>query len=141
MDNNDHKRQQLISDLFGLERTREASGTNHVHSWRRLADHLTPLIGETGFSALYGRAVRLVQAQYTWMALEQLSPSIDSLFGHLQSRLSSVDEAHAAEANMALLDTFSKLLSGLIGNALTIRLLNAAWSQESHQGNQRSRSK
>ena len=37
----------------------------------------------------------------------------------------------AREANAALLSIFTKLLSGLIGEALTIRLLEAAWAGSS----------
>jgi hypothetical protein len=131
MDKND-KRQQLISGTLGTDRLN--SGAN-VTPWRRLSTHLSPLIGESGFAALYGRAVRLVQPRFPWFVLEQSAHSADSLFDQLEKRLSSVDAALAAEANAALLDTFTKLLSGLIGDALTIRLLNSAWSDESHQGN------
>jgi hypothetical protein len=132
MDKNDNKRQQLISGMLGADCLNKGAD---VGPWRRLAAHLSPLIGESGFAALYGRAARLVQTRFPWFVLEQSSPSADSLFDHLDRQLSSVDATLAAETNMALLDTFTKLLSGLIGDALTIRLLNSAWSDESHQGN------
>jgi hypothetical protein len=131
MDKNDDKRQQLISRMFATDRVNGGD----VASWRRLAAHLSPLIGETGFAALYGRATRLVQSRYSWLTPEQSAQSVDSVFDHLAKQLSSVETSLAAEANMALLDTFSRLLSGLIGEALTMRLLNSAWSDGSDQGN------
>jgi len=131
MDKNDNKRQQLISEMFSASRS---NGGADVSAWRRLSMHLSPLIGESGFAALYGRAARLVQPRFPWLVLEQSSQSTD-LFDQLGKQLSSVDADLAAETNAALLDTFTKLLSGLIGDALTIRLLNSAWSDESHQGN------
>jgi len=134
MDKNHDKRQQLIFDLLRPGRD-AAGGIDPVRPWKRLAAHLNPLIGETGFTALYGRAIRLMQSHYPWLAGEQSMRSTDSLFTNLASQLSSVNATLAAEANLALLDTFSKLLSGLIGEALTIRLLNSAWDDASHQGN------
>jgi hypothetical protein len=134
MDKNDDKRQQLIARMFSGDCAMR-SGEDQVVPWRKLATHLSPLIGETGLSALYGRTLRLQQPHYSWLTTEQSVQSLDSLFNHLESRLSSVDQALAEEANMALLNTFSKLLSGLIGEALTVRLLHSAWGDEPHQGN------
>lgn len=133
MDKNEDKRQQLISEMFRADRLK--NGGSDMTPWRRLSAHLSPLIGESGFAALYGRAGRLIHARFPWFVLEQSSQSADSLFDHLERQLASVDANLAAETNMALLDTFTKLLSGLIGDALTIRLLNSAWSDEYHQGN------
>jgi hypothetical protein len=136
MDKNHDKRQQFISNMLEPGNECAASGDNgHILLWRRLAARLSPLIGDTGLAALHARAMRLVQADYPWLPAEQSMQSMDSLLDHLTNRLSSVDAVLAAEANAALLDTFSKLLSSLIGNALTVRLLDSAWSEESQQGN------
>lgn len=134
MDN--HHKRQLIRNMLTRGNDREVHGADsYARPWRRLAAHLSPLIGETGLAALHARAMRLVQSEYPWLPAEQSMQSIDALLDHLSNRLSSVDAVLAEEANVALLDTFSKLLSSLIGNALTVRLLNSAWSEESHQGN------
>jgi hypothetical protein len=132
MDKNHDKRQQLILDVLAPQ-----AGAQHadivarsLRTWERLAAHLSPLIGEAGFCALYGRTVCLVVAQHPWLAPPLASQPIDILLSTLKENLSSIDPASAGQATGALLDTFTKLLSGLIGEALTTRLLNTAWADE-----------
>jgi hypothetical protein len=138
MEKNDDKRQQLILEM--LDFTDTASHADVVARaediWRRLATRLSPLIGDTGFNALYGRAVRLINLHFDWLTMPMSSQSTAALFITLKSNLLSVDAARANEANTALLDTFTKLLSGLIGEALTTRLLNTAWADEPEEKRQ-----
>ena len=97
-----------------------------IQSWRRLADQLGPLIGDSGFCALYGRALRLVGPEYTWLATTAPCKTRDAQISALDDMLASVapDLAHTAHA--ALLQTFTDLLASLIGHALARRLLDAA---------------
>jgi hypothetical protein len=132
MEKNDEQRQQLLLEMLGFSDT-----TSHAdvaaragYIWARLAARLSPLIGDTGFNALYGRSTRLVIVQFDWLTMPMSSQSTEMLFATLNGNLLSVDAARANAANIALLDTFTKLLSGLIGEALTIRLLNTAWADE-----------
>jgi len=97
-----------------------------IQSWRRLADQLGPLIGDSGFCALYGRACRLVGPEFGWLADTQPCKTRDSQITALDELLASVAPDHAKAAHAALLHTFTELLASLIGQALARRLLDAA---------------
>lgn len=97
-----------------------------IRSWRRLADQLGPLIGDSGFCALFGRACRLVAPEYRWLADTPACRTRDAQIGALDDMLASVAPDLAREANAALLRTMSDLLAALIGHALARRLLDAA---------------
>lgn len=109
--------------------------TRALNRWTLLATHLSALIGEAGFSALYGRTVRLVLPDYPCLTKSASSQPVAVLLLALKENLASIDPAHADQANAALLATFVKLLSGLIGEALTARLLNTAWAAEPEEKN------
>ncbi|WP_050461442.1 hypothetical protein [Herbaspirillum autotrophicum] len=132
MDKNDDKRQQLVSSVLAI--TAGASQAEFVaqalQAWERLAAHLCPLVGDAGFTALYARSVRLVSQRHGWVAAVQSSHSVDILFATLKENLLSADLTESGAANAELLDTYTKLLSDLIGGALTTRLLNTAWAAE-----------
>jgi len=104
-----------------------ADGTDSLlQPWQQLAVQLSPLIGESGFCALYGRAVRLASVQFSWLADMPAAKSIDALLSGLLARLVTAERPDAALANEVLLNTFTKLLTGLIGGALTMQILDAA---------------
>ena len=132
MDKEHDKRLELARLFPSLEGDVVAQA---LHAWRRLAAELCPLIGETGFCALYGRAVSLLPAGYGWLAAGQPMPSADAIVERLDSALSQHAEADARLGMLALLETFCGLLAGLIGTSLTIRLLNSAWQSASDQKN------
>lgn len=97
-----------------------------LQPWLRLSSRLSPLIGDSGFCALYGRTARLVGPQFDWLPDSQSCKSMQHLLSTLREHYAAVDPALAGKANAALLTTFTKLLSTLIGEALTIRLLAVA---------------
>lgn len=97
-----------------------------IQSWRRLADQLGPLIGDSGFCALYGRACRLAGPEFKWLAETPPCKTRDSQISALDELLASVAPDHAKAAHAALLKTFTELLASLIGQALARRLLDAA---------------
>lgn len=127
MDNKDDKRRQLIRAILAQSAGADPA-QRHLLPWRSLARHLSPLIGDNGFGALYGRTGRLLSQQFGWLTTKQSSRSLDELFRTLEEDLAGADPADAARANAALLATFTQLLSELIGEALTTRLIDAAWS-------------
>ena len=131
MDSNDDKRQELIKRAMAAGGPEPATdpGSLGIVPWTRLSAHLCPLIGESGFTALHRRTMRMESGRFTW--LESIDAStVDEMLAGLQTRLGAAGSAEAGEANRALLHTFTKLLSGLIGEALTIRLLQSAWPAE-----------
>jgi hypothetical protein len=136
MDKNDDRRQQLLLDMTASKSATSPSGPGELlEPWLRLSRHLSPLIGESGLCALYSRSVRLVMPRFAWLSPNPSPKSIPGLIATLQENLVSVDMAVASEANAALLHTFTKLLSALIGDALTTRILNSAWTGEHEQKN------
>lgn len=128
MDNNDDKRHRLLVEMMtSCGPAGHRDGNEHLlQPWRRLARHLSPLIGESGFCALYGRANRLVQPQHSWVATPAASKSVEGLIAALGDTFGTVGAATAHAANAALLNQFTQLLSDLIGEALTNRLLHSA---------------
>ena len=97
-----------------------------LRPWRRIAQQLCPLIGESGFCALFVRAVHVVGPDHAWLAPQQPCRSPEQLFALLAERMAPVEPGRAAAANEVLLRTFTQLLATLIGEALTQRLLASA---------------
>src|SRR6478736_987897 len=61
-------------------------------SWERIAFHLKPLIGETGFQSLYLRAVHLTLPECPSITLLKYGSSTDNLFQQLRDDLVLLDE-------------------------------------------------
>ena len=113
-----------------------ASGNSALlQPWRRIAQQLCPLIGESGFCALFGRAIHVIGPDYAWLAPQQPCRSPEQLFASLARSMSTVEAGHAAAANGALLHTFTQLLATLIGETLTERLLASATATADPQAN------
>ncbi|QBE62414.1 hypothetical protein [Pseudoduganella lutea] len=127
MDNKDEKRRQLIRAMLAQAGGADAA-ERHLLPWRSLAVHLSPLIGEIGFGALYGRTGRLLAQQHACLTIVPSSQPLDALFQTLNDDLARVEPAQSALANEALLTTFTRLLSELIGEALTTQLIDTAWN-------------
>jgi hypothetical protein len=120
--------------LFLNEDMTNSTGTHNpapgsselVQPWRHIAQQLCPLIGDSGFCALFGRAVHVVGPEHAWLAPHQSCRSPELLFASLEQRMAAVDAKRAAAANDTLLRTFTQLLATLIGEALTQRVLSTA---------------
>ncbi|RZA32782.1 MAG: hypothetical protein EOP92_24280 [Lysobacteraceae bacterium] len=109
-----------------------------LQPWRRIAQHLCPLIGESGFCALFGRAIHVIGPEHAWLAPQQPCRAPEQLFTSLEERMALVDADRATAANDALLRTFTQLLATLIGERLTQRLLESATATvDSAQGQQK----
>lgn len=125
--------QRSIADLLAAQISDDSGAVSEtaLRSWRQLAAHLTPYIGEAGFCALYGRAIRLAQCDYPWISLAPSSASPQVVFDALVQNLTAMEAPIAAQANAKLLEIFTTLLSTLIGEVLTTQILNSAWAHES----------
>jgi hypothetical protein len=125
-----HQRHSLFNDEDMTNSTGapdpSAGSTELLRPWRRIAQHLCPLIGESGFCALFGRAVHVIGPDHAWLAPQQPCRAPAQLFTSLEERMALVDAERAAAANEALLQTFTQLLAALIGERLTQRLLESA---------------
>jgi hypothetical protein len=142
MPNSEDKRQLMILAVLATP-AGDASArgdASPLWAWERLAMHLTPLIGEAGFIALYSRALRLAAPGFQWLTVKQAPQTIDALFRTLGDDFFSVESPAAAQANQALLGRLTALLSALIGDLLTMRILESAWGDatgnRNHTGDQ-----
>lgn len=137
MDKNDDKRQQLITEMLALHEDNSAPEQlrHALLLWEQLATRLSPLIGESGFHALYGRAFRLIRLQHAWLEVDSSQQTIRQLLNGLEKKLTAIDPLLAREANAAFLHSFTNLLANLIGEALTMRVLHSAWQGESEDKN------
>jgi len=100
-----------------------------VAAWSRLSGQLVPLIGESGFGALFGRTLRLVGPAHAWLSVDPARKTSASLLAALEHDMAAVDCAAANAVNDELMSTFTRQLAALIGAGLTARLLANA-----HQG-------
>jgi hypothetical protein len=128
MERDDDKRQTSSDD--GRAPPRASSAVDRLRPWRRIGSQLVPLIGESGLCALLGRGVRTMAVRYEWLSVDAARRSVEALLAALERDLASVEPAVADIANTELLNTFTKQLSALIGEALTARLLAQATTLE-----------
>lgn len=94
--------------------------------WRRISVALTPVVGPQGVDALYRRSLHLTAAQHPVLA-SITSERETGDFSSLQEALLTQTNVAAAAAQKALLINFHTLLSSLIGESLTERLLASVW--------------
>jgi hypothetical protein len=94
----------------------------------RFAAQLTPLIGAAGMHALTGRSLHLTRREFPWLEDVRLADDADGPLDRVRRCLEHQDAATAADAAVAVLATLVALLSALIGEGVTARLLHAAWS-------------
>jgi hypothetical protein len=124
----DDKQRRQTSDDVTLPRT--SSSVDRLRPWRLISRQLVTLIGESGFCALFGRALRTMAVRYEWLGVDITRKSIDGLLGALERDLAGKERAVADIANAELLNTFTRQLSSLIGEALTARLLEQATASQ-----------
>jgi hypothetical protein len=109
-----------------------------MQRWARMRAQLSPLIGENGFGALFGRAITLAAPKFDCLAFDVTPKTGDQLFAALARRLADSDAATVRAADEALMDAFTRQLTVLIGAALTARLLASA--AEDGKGSDKDRS-
>ena len=105
-----------------------------VLKWRTLDNALSPIIGHGGVAALFKRSVSLTRPTHAWLASLQDGADQPHNFAALQSALCQQTSSEAAAAAGALLQKFVDLLSHLIGESLTERLLRSVWDNTSSDG-------
>jgi hypothetical protein len=105
----------------------EAIGRAH----RRLHQHLAPLIGPAGYSALFARALHLARAEFP--ALEYVALDEDAgtnPAGAVRFAAAGAGEfSEPAAALEAILAHFIWLLTTFIGEDLGLRLVREAWPE------------
>ncbi|WP_157615170.1 hypothetical protein [Rhizobacter sp. Root404] len=96
-------------------------------AFRGFDSELAPILGRRRTSALYRRSLHLCRPGNPWLpTLEDNGSDIDA--AALASTLSKRTSAEAALAGTQLLESFQALLTTLIGETLTERLLRPVWA-------------
>ena len=84
-------------------------------------------MGEDGFHSLYARSVYLLQSEFPWLGASLITKKSGSQFAELKKALARHAPEQAHKANEMLLHTFTSILASLIGDELTLRILDSAW--------------
>lgn len=120
---------QNLARRAGEGATSDAIAEAAISTWKEVAIHLAPIIGEGGVGSLYARSLHLTRASFPWLADGSALESTrrvqqsDWPFMDLRTSLAQREPADASSASSALLNTFLELLAALIGEPLTARLL------------------
>jgi len=112
-----------------------------MRRWLPMRAHLSPLIGENGFNALFARAVGLVALRFGCLVVEPPPKPASQYLAALERSLGQADPTLAQQAEAALMAAFTRQLATMIGPALTERLLTAALAQDDGTDPQRSTTK
>jgi hypothetical protein len=118
------------TDQFSADATVEVTAA----TWRLVAAQLAPVIGARGLEVLFSRALHMTSTTYRWLAVSEDRAGSQDPLPSLAQCLARQDPATAAEASYKLLLTFTELLTTLIGESLTTRLLAPVWATAQDSG-------
>jgi hypothetical protein len=105
-----------------------------VATWRAVHAELSPIIGQRGVAALFKRSVSLTVPAYDWLDAVRDGTVQPGDFTILHAAMSQQSTSNGVAANGALLQKFVDLLTKLIGESLTARLLRPVWDIYSSDG-------
>lgn len=97
--------------------------------WGRLLTELRPILGDGALKPLYSRSLRITSRSHAWLLYDKLQSGDGDLMVQLTLLLQEQPASVAKDASSALFVNFFELLASLIGDALTARILRAAWGQ------------
>jgi hypothetical protein len=99
-----------------------------TNAWRQVTVLLTPVIGARGVDVIFRRSLYLTSKSFPWLAFGEEHGGSAVLLVNLKARMSNRDAEIAIEASCALVATFIELLTTLIGESLTERLVRPVWA-------------
>ena len=102
-----------------------------LKTWHRMAMRLTPVIGTRGVEALFSRALHITSKDFPWLAVTVNDGNGAAILANLKVHLVAREADVALNASYTLLMTFTELLTTLIGESLTSRLLDPVWASSS----------
>jgi hypothetical protein len=120
-----------LARLAGKDMGAARIATGAASVWRAIDGALAPIIGRAGVAALYKRSLYLTRNDHPCLAVVYDAISAGDEYTALQTALSQQTDAAAVAAVRALLQAFHELLTHLIGESLTERLLRSAWDTHS----------
>ena len=98
-----------------------------ISTWRQVDSLLAPVIGTQGVDVIFRRALYLTSKSFPWLASGEEYGESAVLLASLKARMEQRCDDDIAEAGYSLLVCFTELLTTLIGEALTERLLAPVW--------------
>jgi len=101
-----------------------------IDIWHQVADRLAPVIGMQGVDVLLSHSLHLTSATFPWLVNPGDRGSNAAQLATLEARLAGCKPEASAEASCALFVTFTELLTTLIGESLTGRLLSPVWEPQ-----------
>jgi hypothetical protein len=125
-----HALSRTLEYSDGLDSTPAAVADAAVQAWIRVASELTPLVGIEGVRALYARCMVLTRETYPWLPQSDISTAQMKVLADFRESLEACTAADAIEATTAFLVSLTELLGTMIGEALTMHLLDSAWGQD-----------
>lgn len=99
-----------------------------VKAFRGIGQVLVPIIGQRGLAALYRRSLHLAGPTFAEVIATTEAVPMAMDFALLEAELGKQTAEEAAAAGAALLQVFNVLLTSLIGQSLTERLLRSVWA-------------
>jgi len=117
--------QERARNLPDARATSEATG----NIWRLVEAQLVPVIGAHGLDVLFRHALHQTTGAYPWLTAVVDRGGSAGPLPSLMACLTAQQAASAAEAAQALLFNFTEMLSRLVGESLTERLLAPVWAQ------------
>lgn len=108
--------------------------------WHEVAARIIPVIGVGGADILFNRSLHLTCTAFPWLTIVGDHRDSAALLANIKARLAGSETETATEASYALLVTFVELLSTLIGESLTGRLLSPVWADQQKPSYQESTS-
>jgi hypothetical protein len=116
----------------GADALRIADGA--VVVWRELDAALSPIIGRRGVAALFKRSLLLTAPAHPSLVAAHWVVETEGDFDSLRAALKQQSVANAIATNGAMLRQFIALLTTLIGESLTERLLQSVLDKPPRHG-------
>jgi hypothetical protein len=126
-----HIKQRTLARLAAHSANAGEVADATVATWRDIDAALSPIVGKRAVAALYARSLHLTRASHPSLADVQDGVLSFDEFASLHAALARQTAPDAAAASAALLQTFTDLLTRLIGAPLTERLLRPVWHNPS----------
>lgn len=122
---------KTLADRAGEAPDAYAVAEAAIGIWLQMSGLLAPVIGAQGVEVLFRRSLRLTGNAFPWLAITGDSQDSSALLANIQARLAGRAVIEATEGGYTLLVTFVELLTSLIGEPLTGRMLKPVWVSRS----------
>jgi hypothetical protein len=119
---------RMLANRVGDSPDAKAIAKATLSIWHQVFTRLKPLIGPRGTNVLFARSLHLTGAAYPWLSMAVDHADSKDLLADIKTRLEDHAPDVARAASYALLTNFIDLLTTLIGESLTERLLDPVWA-------------